>query len=295
MAETVGLIAGQGQLPILEARGMRAAGYRVACVGLAGQYDPALPRHCDFFAEAGIARLGRWIRLLRGWGVERAVMVGAVRKGRMHEPLRLLHQVPDWRAARLWYRVLRQDKRDQSLLAAVAGELAEHGVELTDTTQYIRDHLAQPGLMTRRQPTANQWGDLQFAWPLLMQLAKMDVGQALAVKERDVIAVEAVEGTDAMIDRVSGLCRSGGWVLAKGVGPGKDLRFDVPTVGPGTIERLERAGCKCLALAADRVILLQRGQVIDAAERAGIAVVGVTENGPPEPPPSQRAALLGQR
>ncbi len=274
MPEPIGLIAGHGQLPLLQARGIHKAGHPVACVGLADQYDAALPPMCDRFAEAGIIRIGRWIRLLRRWGVTQAVMIGTVRKARMYEPMRLVRQMPDWRAARLWYRVLRHDKRSQALLAAVADELGRWGIELIDTTRYIPDHLAEPGVLTRRKPNSSQWRDIAFAWPILMAMNELDIGQAIAVKERDVIAVEAIEGTDAMIARAGELCPSGGWVLVKGAPRDKDLRFDVPTVGVRTIEHLKHAGGTCLVLAAGRVILADRPKVIQAADAAGIAIVG---------------------
>ncbi len=113
MCNSVGLIAGQGRLPVLTAEGIRASGRSVVCVGLSGQFDPALPPMCDRFGRAGIIRIGRWIRLLRRWGVHEAIMVGRVRKARMFQPLRVIRQLPDWRAARLWYRVLRHDRRNE--------------------------------------------------------------------------------------------------------------------------------------------------------------------------------------
>lgn len=276
-AAPIGLIAGSGQLPVLEARGIHAVGRRVACVGLADQFDPVLPDECDAFGQAGVVRLGRWIRLLRRWGVREAVMVGRVRKARMYEPLRLLHQMPDWRAARLWYRVLRHDKRNQTLLAALADELQRNGITLIDTTRYIPEHMATEGVLTRCAPSANQWADIRFAWPILMRMNDLDIGQAVAVKERDVIAVEAIEGTDAMIQRAGELCRSGGWVLAKGAPPSKDLRFDVPTVGVQTIENLKAAGAACLVVAAGRVILADKPAVIAAADRAKLPIVGMSD------------------
>lgn len=276
MAEPIGLIAGSGMLPLLEARGVRAAGRDVACVGLAGQYDPALPAACDRFAVSGVARLGRWVRLLRRWGVREAVMIGAVRKTQlMYDPLRVVRQLPDVRAALLWYRVLRHDKRDQAILGAIADELSRSGITLIDSTRYIPQHLATPGVLTRARPGAGQQADIAFGWPILMRMNDLDIGQSIAVKERDVIAVEAIEGTDAMIRRAGELCRSGGWTLLKGPDPGKDPRFDVPTVGVETIRGLHAAGARCLALAAGRVIFADREAVLAAADRVGLAVVGV--------------------
>ena len=284
MSNPIGLIAGQGKLPLLEAKGIRAAGQSVACIALSGQVDPELPSSCDRFATAGMIRLGRWIRLLRGWGVHEAVMVGTVPKTRMYQRHRYLRHWPDWRAAKLWYRVLRHDKRSQSVLRALADELGQGGIELVDTTRYIQNQMATSGPMTSQRPSADQMADIDFGWPILMGMNELDVGQAIAVKERNVIAVEAIEGTDAMIRRAGELCGSGGWCLLKGPAPSKDLRFDVPTVGLQTIECLARSGARCLALAAGLVIVADKPSVLEAADRAGIAVIGVepTLRAPPQ-------------
>lgn len=270
----VGLIAGQGRLPVLVARGIREAGGSVACVGLAGQYEADLPGLCDRFAPAGVIRLGRWIRLLRRWGVREAVMIGRVRKARMYQPLRLLRQMPDLRALRLWYRVLRHDKRSAALLGAVADELLKGGITLVDSTKYIPEHLAQAGVIAGMHPTSRQEADIEFGWPLVMRLNELDIGQSIAVKEREVIAVEAIEGTDAMIQRAGGLCPVGGWTLIKTAAPGQDMRFDVPTVGPGTITNLHESGASCLVLGAGRVIVADREELVRLADRYGICVVG---------------------
>lgn len=271
----IGLIAGAGQLPLLTAHGMRAAGRSVACVGLVDQCSPELAGLCDEFAPAGIVRIGRWIHLLHGWGVREAVMIGRVEKTRMYQPGRLWRQVPDWRAVWLWYRILRHDHRSQALLCAVANELGRNGIELIDTTRYIPEHMAEVGVLTHRAPSPAQREDIAFARPILHRLNELDIGQALAVKDRDVIAVEAIEGTDAMIARAGELCRVGGWVLVKGAGASKDMRFDVPTVGVQTIENLHRAGGGCLALTAGRVILAGKPAVLEAADRLNIAIVGI--------------------
>lgn len=271
----MGLIAGQGQLPILVARGIRAAGQRVACIGLRDQFEPALVAECDEFREAGVIQLGRWIRLARRMGISDAVMVGRVSKARMHDPFRLLRQLPDWRAAMLWYRRLRHDRRSGTVLTALAEELASSGVRLIDSTTYIRDHLASAGAMGRVQPTALQAGDIAFGWPLLAQLLELDIGQSMAVRERDTIAVEAVEGTDRMIERAGELCRAKGWTLLKSARPSHDMRADVPTVGVQTVERVAKCGGGCIAVGVGRVILIDRPAVLATADRLGVAIVGV--------------------
>jgi UDP-2,3-diacylglucosamine hydrolase len=275
----IGLIAGEGRLPVLEAAGIRAAGRRVVCVTIGEHYDRDLPGLCDGFARAAVARPGRWVKLMKRWGAQQAVMVGVVSKTRMYDPIRIVRSLPDLRAIRLWYRVLRHDRRSQTMLTALADELQNSGVELIDTTRYIPEHMATPGVLTRRQPSAQQMADITFGWPILMQMNDLDIGQAIAVKERDVIAVEAIEGTDRMIRRAGELCKSGGWVLIKGPKPDKDRRFDVPTVGVQTIQNLKAAGGTCLAIAAGAVILAEKPSVIQAADAAGIALIGMEQTG----------------
>lgn len=272
----IGLIAGGGRLPFLQAQGMRAAGFRVVCVGLEGQYDDDLPGCCDSFSVVGVLQLGRWARVLRRAGASQAVMVGKVEKSQfIYHPLACFRLLPSWRVVRLFFWDMRRDKRTQGMLGSVAAELNKIGIELVDTTQYIPEHLATQGVLTQREPTAAQRRDIDFAWPILMRMNDLDIGQAVAVKGGDVVAVEAIEGTDAMIARAGELSRGGGWVLAKGAPPSKDPRFDVPTIGAQTIENMAKAGAVALVVAAGKVILLDKPELLAAADRAGIAVVGI--------------------
>jgi DUF1009 family protein len=273
--KNVGLIAGQGRLPLLVARGIHVAGSRVVCVGLHGQYDLQLRSLCDEFTDVGLVRIGQWMRVLRKADVSEAVMVGGVAKQRMHDSWRLFRQIPDWRAALLWYRHLRHDRRNATVLRAVAEELARNGITLIDSTTYIPDQLATEGVMTRTHPSTGTRGDIDFGWPLLTQLVELDVGQSMAVRDRDVIAVEAVEGTDAMIQRAGQLCPSRGWTLLKTAKRDHDMRADVPTIGLSTIQRAAEAGCCCIAVGAARVILVDKPAVLKAADEKHIAVVGV--------------------
>ncbi|UCD74271.1 MAG: UDP-2,3-diacylglucosamine diphosphatase LpxI [Phycisphaerales bacterium] len=274
-AERLGLIAGQGRLPIIVAQGMKAAGAAVCCVGLRDQYDPALPELCDEFRGAGIVQIGRWIRLLRRAGVTEAIMVGRVEKARMHDPLRLFRQLPDWRAVNIWYRRLRHDRRNAVLLAAVADELAANGINLIDSTTYISDHLATPGPMGSIDPSEQQKADIEFGWPLLEKVVNLDIGQSIAVRDRDVIAVEAVEGTNGLIERAGALCRAKGWTLLKTASANHDMRADVPTIGVDTVELVAKSGGRCIAVGAGRVILIDKPKVIEAADKAKVAIVGV--------------------
>ena len=275
MSETIGLIAGGGRLPSLVAEGIRSAGHPVACVGLRDQFDETLPRLCDHFKTAGIVQIGRWIRVLKRAGVSQAIMVGTVRKERMHARFRILRQWPDWRGYKLILRAFRTDNRPETLLKNVAHELAAGGIELVDSTKYIPDHLADEGVMTNRQPTAPQQADIDFAAPLVRELCSMHIGQGVVVAEREIICVEAMEGTDRMLDRAAELRPRGGWILVKGSHPDKDMRFDVPTVGVQTLERLKKYKAAVLAVDAGRTILLDKPQFLAEADRLKIPIVGI--------------------
>jgi len=274
----LGLIAGAGRLPVLVAEGMSKMGHPVRAIGFNDLFDPALPALCDRFECVAPLRIGTWGAKLRRMDITHAVMVGRVDKARyMHDPLRLVRNIPDLRAAIVWYRRLRHDRRSSELLAAVAEELARTGVHLMDSTAHIEEHLATPGAMTRRDPSQAQSSDIEFGWPLLVEALRLDIGQSMAVRERDVLAVEAIEGTDRMIERVGELCRAPGWTMLKGARSGHDRRADVPTVGEMTIQKLHDAGGRCLALAAGDVILVDKPKTLALADKLGVAVVGVPE------------------
>ena len=272
--EPLGLIAGNGQLPALIARGARLAGRRLIVIGLRGQADAGLRELADEFHWAGVTRPGRWIRLLRRRGTRQAILAGGVRKAEMYRPWRLLHYLPDLRAVRIWYRRLRHDRRDNAVLLALADELAQEGIELMSSVEYCKEHLADEGLMTRTPVPRGAEGDIEFGFRIARASADLDIGQALAVKERDIIAVEAMEGTDAMIARAGALCRSGGWTLVKVARPKQDMRFDVPTVGPETLRNLKAARCTCLVLQAGATLILDKPKTLALADQLGIAIVG---------------------
>ena len=275
MSEIIGVIAGQGRLPVAVAEGIRASGNKVCGIGLSGHYPPELVPLCDAFHTAGVFRLGRWVRKLQSEGATKAIVVGRVEKRRMHDPMRLFRQIPDFRAAVIWYRHLRHDKRSSVVLGALADELERGGITLIDSTTYIPEHMATSGVMTRRAPTPAERADLEFGWRILKDTVELEIGQAITVRERDVIGVEAVEGTDRLIERTGELCPRKGWTLLKTASDGHDMRSDVPTIGLNTIEKMVKHGATCLTVGAGRVILLDKPQVLEAADKAGITIVGV--------------------
>jgi DUF1009 family protein len=221
-----------------------------------------------------VLQLSRWVKVLRRAGCRQAIMVGRVRKAEMYDRWRYFRYLPDLRSLRLWFTVLRRDKRPYTVLKAVMNELESSGITLIDSTTYCAEHLATPGVMTRRQPSELQWQDMHFGWTICNEISRMDVGQSIAIRDRDILAVEAIEGTDAMIERAGSLCRVGGWTMIKVSNTRRDMRVDVPTIGLQTIEKLRAAGAGCLVLEPGKTIILDKPRVLETADRYGIAVVG---------------------
>ena len=273
--DVLGLIAGEGRLPFLVAGGARRAGLKVVCVGLAEAAEKALAGEVDVFYSVALARPGSWIRKLRKHGVTRTIMVGRVPKPRLYTPWRIVRYLPDWRAFRIYYWRLRARTRlNDALLSAVADELATGGIILENSTMYCAEHLAEAGLMTRTKPPSSVDADIEFGWEIVKKLGELDIGQAVAVKEKEVIAVEAIEGTAAMIERAGKLCRAGGWTLIKTSKPRQDMRFDVPCVGPDTIRSLADNGARCLVVEAGKTIIIDKPQTVELADKLGVAVLG---------------------
>ena len=274
-SDVLGLIAGAGRLPFLVAAGAKQAGLRVICVSLGDSAEPSLADEVDAFYKAGVARPGAWIRKLKKHGVTSTIMVGRVAKKKLYAPWRILRFLPDWRAVRIYYWRLRgKSKLSPKLLSALADELASGGIILENSTMYCKEHLATQGLMTSASPSTSANADIEFGWEMVKKLADIGIGQAIAVREQEVIAVEALEGTAAMIERAGRLCKSGKWTLFKASKPDQDMRLDVPCVGPQTINSLAQNGSKCLVVEAGRTIIIDKPETISLANKLGIAVLG---------------------
>jgi hypothetical protein len=273
--DTLGLIAGGGEVPKLVLSGAKRAGLRVVVVGLRGCFDASLPAGADVFYVAGVAKLGRWIRVLRHEQAGQAILAGKVRKA---QALSLpwwrqwLAYLPDWSSIKVWY-FHAADRRNDTLLRAVADEMRRKGIELIDSTKYCQDAMAVEGVWTRKALDAAQATDADLGWAVAKEIGRLDIGQSVAVKDKDVIAVEAIEGTDAMIARAGSLCKKGGWTLVKVAKPDQDMRFDVPTIGPETIERLAEARAGALVVEAAKTLVIDRPRLVALANKYGIAVV----------------------
>lgn len=273
--DVLGLIAGGGRLPFLVADGARRVGLRVICVGLADAVESSLADEVDVFYKVALARPGAWIRKLKKHNVTKTIMVGRVSKKRLFTPWRILRYLPDWRTLRIYYwRLRNKNKLTDSVLCAVADELASGGIILENSTMYCKEHLATAGIMTITQLRQSAKNDIEFGWEIVKKLGELDIGQAIAVKDREVIAVEAIEGTAEMIERAGRCCRSGGWTLIKASKPQQDMRFDVPCVGPDTVRSLADNGGKCLVVEADKTIIIDKPETIELANQLGIAIFG---------------------
>ncbi|MHC4741378.1 MAG: LpxI family protein [Planctomycetota bacterium] len=274
-SEVLGLIAGGGRLPFLVAGGAKRCGLRVICVSLGRSADASLANEVDRFYRAGLARPGSWIRKLKKHGVTNAIMVGRVAKSRLYTPWRIVRYLPDWRALRVYYWRLRgKPKLSPGLLRALADELASGGLELEDSTTYCKEHLATEGLMTSGSGGGTGDADIEFGWEMVKRIADLGIGQAIAVREQEVIAVEALEGTASMIERAGQLCTKGKWTLFKASKGDQDMRLDVPCVGPDTIKGLVKNGCRRLVVEAGKTIIIDKPETIELANKLGVTIIG---------------------
>ncbi len=273
----VGLLAGAGRLPEAFVEAARARGHRVHCVGIVGLASERLPELSDSFEWVPIAKVGRAIRSFKRAGVRRIVMLGKVEKRLWFQPLRFFRYLPDWRMIHLCLKYLRHDKKDDTFSLAVIREFERDGLTFDSALDYCPELLVKHGFLTRRRPSSAQWEDIKFGWQVAKELGRLDIGQTVAVCERAVLALEAIEGTDEAIRRAGQLCRKGGFTVVKVAKPQQDRRFDVPTVGLSTIQTMYESGGRVLAIEAGQTILVDEREVVELANKLGIAIVAVKE------------------
>jgi hypothetical protein len=204
-------------------------------------------------------------------------MAGKFEKRVLLRPWRWLYLIPDWRMLRFWFFRHRQANNDDSLLLGFIDELKRDGMECVSALDLCPELLVREGVLTRRKPNAAEALDIALGWQLAREMGRLDVGQSVMIRDRAVLAVEAIEGTDQAIQRAGELCRHAGFVVVKVAKPEQDRRFDVPTVGTQTIETMRKAGATALAIEAGRTILLDEAATIALAEQYGIAIVSLTE------------------
>lgn len=282
LQQPIGLLAGWGGLPFAVARALRKQGRRVAGIGIRDHADPRLADLCDEFGWIGIGGIGRAIRYFRRWGVTRAMMAGKVHKVLLFQPGWWLTHRPDWKTIRAFsphFLTGTRDGKDDSLLQTIVEAFARDGITLEPPTSFAPELLVNPGLVAGKNLSGRLQRDATFGWELARQMGGLDVGQTVCVKNQAVIAVEAIEGTDACIRRAGELCKSGGFTVVKVAKPQQDMRFDVPTVGLKTLQSIADAGGRTLVIEARRTILLDQEQFCQTARRLKISVVALEERG----------------
>ena len=278
MGAPVGLIAGHGRFPLELATAARRRGRRLTAVGFAGLADPGLAACVDVCETLPLGQINRLLEVLHREGVRQVVLAGKVPKGLLFQAGGRVE--PDARALAL----LRElgDRKDDSILRAVAALLEREGFELLAQADLAPELLAPEGALGATQPTDAQRADVAFAWPIAKALGALDVGQTVVVEDRAVLALEAIEGTDEAIRRGCALGRGGACVV-KVAKPGQDPRFDVPAVGLETLRVLREGGAAILAFEAGATLVLERDALVAEADAAGIALLGVAGAAPAGP------------
>lgn len=269
----IGLIAGNGDLPLIFAREVKGRlGIRLVAAAHRRETNPELASLVDDLRWFHLGQFGKILRFLGSSGADQVVMAGGIVKSRIWDVR------PDALALKLAMRLGTLD--DDTLLRGVAGLLEEAGIRVRAPTDFVADLYAREGNLTRRSPTPAQWEELRHAWRAAKELGRLDIGQGVVVKQRAVVAVEAMEGTDAMIQRAGSLTCGGG-VMVKVSKPQQDRRLDMPTIGPRTMESLSRAGIEVLAIEAGSTIILDPQVTLGAADRLGLVVVALRDGEPP--------------
>jgi DUF1009 family protein len=284
MAERIGLIAGNGSFPLLVVDAARAQGFDVIVAAIKEEALPEIEsRGATAVHWLSLGELSRLIETFHKEGVTRAVMAGQVKHKQIFSSIR-----PDWRLAKLLLSL--GNRNTDSLLGAVAKTLADEGIALENSTAFLEPLLAGAGVLTRREPTPQEKKNIEYGRAVARHLARYDIGQAVVVAQAACVGVEAMEGTDATIERAGAIMRSLGGdastlsrelTVVKIAKPNQDMRFDVPVIGVKTIEVMRRAGATCLALDAAKCLLLDGEAIITAADAANITIVAEEET-PPE-------------
>jgi UDP-2,3-diacylglucosamine hydrolase len=264
-----GLIAGNGQFPFLVVEGARRQGASLSVVAIKEETDRRIEEVADKVLWVGIGQLGKMISFFKSEGVSQAMMCGQVKHVQIFSGA-----LPDLRMIKMLFG-LRQRNTD-SLIGAVADELARDGIELIDSTFFIKDRLAQKGVLTRRKPDETERGNIEYGLQIAREIARLDLGQTIVVRAKACVAIEAMEGTDATIRRAGELAK-GKLTVVKVAKPNQDMRFDVPVVGVPTIQTMIAAGATCLSVTAGKTLMFDKEKMLALADQNKICVVAVEE------------------
>ena len=262
-----GLLAGNGRFPFLVLEGARAAGVEMVVAAIKEETDPQIEQLARVVEWISVGHLNKLIKFFKREGVSRAIMAGQVK----HVQIFKLNALPDLRMARLLTRLKRRNT--DALIGAVADELESEGITLIDSTTFLQPLIARQGLLAKRSPNKHEMADIEYGLQIATELARLDLGQTIVVKNQAVVALEAMEGTDATIRRASELVRGRALTVIKVAKPNQDMRFDVPVIGLQTIETLRTCHVTAMSLSADKTLIFDRQETIAAADRHRIALL----------------------
>jgi len=260
-----GLIAGNGRFPFLVLEGARSQGIDMAVIAIKEEADPELTKQARRVHWVSLGELSKTIDLLHQEGVAQAVMAGQVKHNKIFSSIR-----PDWKLAKLLFALPR--KNTDALIGAVAKLLEDEGIQLVDSTLFLKPLLPEAGMLTRRSPNGHEAADIAYGRNLARHIASMDIGQTVVICDQACVAVEAMEGTDETIARAARIASGKPLVVVKVSKPKQDMRFDVPVVGLPTVAAMKAAGATALAVDAQRTLFFDRVALVAAADQAGIAI-----------------------
>jgi UDP-2,3-diacylglucosamine hydrolase len=268
-SEQFGLIAGNGQFPFLVIEGARKAGASLSVVAIKEETDKRIDEVADDVVWVGIGQLGKMISHFKSHGVKKAIMAGQVKHVQIFSGA-----LPDVRMLKMLWNLPKRNT--DALIGGVADELAKEGVELIDSTYFVKDHLAPEGVLSKRKPSDTEDANIEYGLHVAGEIARLDLGQTIVIRASACVAIEAMEGTDATIRRAGDLA-NGKLTVVKVAKPDQDMRFDVPVVGVPTIRTMIDAGATCLSITAGKTLIFDRDEMLKLADKNGIAIVGSSE------------------
>ena len=267
MSEKIGLIAGNGRFPFLVAQEIKKSGGEVVCVGLKEEVDGGLAAFCDKYCEVSIGKFQKFIDFLKEGGVKTAVMAGQVKHVKIYSGI-----IPDFRAVKILASLV--NKKTDTILKTVADEFEKDGIKLMPSHLYLTSLLAPKGLITGKKLSSDEQKDVDFGFKIAKGIAGFDIGQTVVVKDRSVLAVESVEGTDECIKRAYSLGGENA-IAVKVAKPDQDFRFDVPIIGDRTINTLKENKIRAMAVEAGVTLILDKEEMIKQAKAAGVTILGI--------------------
>ena len=266
MDKTLGILAGIGHLPVDLVKGAKAAGYQTIVVGVVPGLDEELAKIADVFYTTNIGKLGKILDILKKHNVKNVTMIGKVTKEILYSEGAI---IPDWQAIKLLSSL--PDRHDDTIMHALVEKIRSQGIEVIDQTLFLKELMPQAGILSKRQPTAEEMQDMEYGFAMAKKIGGLDIGQTVVVKNKAIMAVEAIEGTDKCILRGGTLGKA--VIVAKTAKPTQDNRFDMPSVGVKTIESMIAAGAVGIVIEAGNTLLVDRQEVLALANLHNITVV----------------------